>query len=100
LYEESKTYELKFNHELGLVLPTGKEGWYYDHEFGEGVSILNETELIELTWLEKNVHILDRDTLSIKRDFKLWPEFQQGWGITLDEKNRVLYASDSNDKIF
>ena len=32
-------------------------------EFGEGISLMGPDKLIELTWLEKKVHILDRDTL-------------------------------------
>ena len=45
------------------------------------------------------MHILDRKSLKRLKSMQMWPELKQGWGITLDEENRVLYASDGSDKI-
>ena len=37
--------------------------------FGEGITLLNETTWIELTWMEKKVRLLDRDTLKEVNSF-------------------------------
>ena len=29
----------------------------------------------------------------------MWPGVKEGWGITLDNDNRILYVSDGSDKI-
>jgi glutamine cyclotransferase len=79
------------------VVKTGKESKYADDEFGEGISVLNDTCLIEMTWLERKMHILDRESLQILETKILWTEVKEGWGITLDEPNRTLYVTDGSD---
>ena len=68
-------------------------------QFGEGISKLDGDSWIELTWREKQVNILDKNTLEVLRTMKLWPGVKEGWGITLDEENRILYVSDGSAKI-
>ena len=73
-----------------------------DRVFGEGICKLNDEEFIEMTWKEDVVYILDRKTLKPKREFimsEYWPGVQQGWGITIDEKNNILYVSDGTANI-
>ena len=67
--------------------------------FGEGISKLDDNHWIELTWLEKIVNILDKDTLQVSRTIPLWKGVKEGWGITLDNANRILYVSDGSNKI-
>ena len=70
-----------------------------DRVFGEGICKLNDEEFIELTWKEDKVYILDNKTLKPKREFimsEYWPSVLQGWGITIDEKNNILYVSDGS----
>ena len=71
--------------EEGVVKRTGKKDNYKYDEFGEGVSVLDANRLIELTWKERKVHILDRLTLKKLDTFPLWDGLKQGWGVTLDE---------------
>ena len=45
--------------------------------FGEGITLLNETTWIELTWLEKRVRLLDRENLKEVTFFDMsekWPD--------------------------
>ena len=73
-----------------------------DAVFGEGICWLNQNEFIEMTWQEDIAYILDRETLKPKRQFKMseyWPGVEQGWGITIDEENNLLYISDGTAKI-
>ena len=73
-----------------------------DRVFGEGICKLNDEEFIEMTWKEDVVYILDRKTLKPKREFimsEYWSGVQQGWGITIDEKNNILYVSDGTANI-
>ena len=67
--------------------------------FGEGISRLDDKQWIELTWLEKTVNILDKNTLQVKRSIPLWKGVKEGWGITLDDARRILYVSDGSEKI-
>ena len=72
---------------------------YNKKHFGEGISQLNADTLIELTWREKTVRLLDSETLEEKSTFKMWEGVKEGWGITLDAQNDLLYVSDGSDKI-
>ena len=56
-------------------------------QFGEGIAPLDDNRFIELTWLERTVRILDRDTLQELASFAMWPGVKEGWGITLDPVN-------------
>ena len=69
---------------------------YEGNEFGEGISVLNDKEWIELTWKDKVVHVLDHDSLEVKRTIDMWSGLTSGWGITLDPANRILYATDGS----
>ena len=50
--------------------------------FGEAICPLDSNHFIELTWQDRKVYILDRDTLQVVREFEMWPEVKEGWGIT------------------
>lgn len=69
---------------------------YENDYFGEGISYLNDQEWIELTWKDKVVNLLDRDSLEVTRTIEMWPGVKEGWGLTLDPANRVLYATDGS----
>ena len=98
LYKESRTQFLKINDHKKTIEPTVVKNYKVEH-FGEGISVLNEDTLIELTWKEKTVRLLDASTLEEKRTFKMWDGVKEGWGITLDRENSILYVSDGSDKI-
>jgi glutaminyl-peptide cyclotransferase len=49
-----------------------------------------------LTWTEREVHILDKDSLEILETFAMWPSCKTGWGITKNDAENVLYVSDSS----
>ena len=55
-----------------------------------------------MTWMEDVAYILDSETLKPKRQFAMssvWPGVWQGWGITIDEKKKLLYISDGSAQI-
>ena len=72
---------------------------YNKKHFGEGICVLNDDTLIELTWKEKTVRLLDSSTLDEKSTLKMWDGVKEGWGITLDRENDILYVSDGSEKI-
>ena len=52
-----------------------------------------------MTWMDGIVNILDRESLEVKNTIDMWKGVTQGWGITLDPKARLLYATDGSDKM-
>lgn len=52
-----------------------------------------------MTWLDDVVNILERDTLEVRETMEMWQGVTQGWGITLDPEQRILYATDGSDKV-
>jgi len=70
------------------------------------LSPLNEDEFIVLTWHERAMLILDRNTLEYKREYVMPSEIKEGWGVTADENNKSsqgnyrLWISDGTSKIF
>ena len=87
------------NHNYGTVTPSSTKVDYPEKQFGEGISKLNDDQWIELTWKEKTVNILDRDTLQTLYTIPMWAGVKQGWGITLDDANRILYVTDGSDTV-
>ena len=67
--------------------------------FGEGISKLSDTEFIMLTFRERKVVILNRDTLETVYEIPMWEGVEYGWGITLDPAKRILYVSDGSSII-
>ena len=63
LYGQSKTQWLTIDDAQKTVRPQFTVD-YPERFFGEGLSYLNATHWIELTWMERTVRLLDRDTLS------------------------------------
>ena len=57
---------------------------------------MNDDKWIELTWREKTVNILDRDSLQTVKTMPMWKGVKEGWGITLDPEKRILYVSDGS----
>ena len=89
-----------------MVLVPEKARDLPDDEFGEGLSPINESEFAVLTWRERVIHILDRETMTFSRKHTLPGEINEGWGITADESQPdfkgcfPLYVSDGSDTIF
>ena len=81
------------------MTPSSTKVDYPEKQFGEGISKLNDDQWIELTWKEKTVNILDRDTLQTLYTIPMWAGVKQGWGITLDDANRILYVTDGSDTV-
>ena len=57
---------------------------YDKRQFGEGLCPRNEDELVVLTWRERKILILDRNTLEEKETFEMDSRIKEGWGITED----------------
>ena len=60
---------------------------------------MNDDTLIEMTWKEGVVKLLDANTLKEIKQMKMWDGVKEGWGITLDPVKQILYVSDGSDKI-
>ena len=57
---------------------------YKKEHFGEGISKLDDERWIELTWKERTVNLLDKNTLETLSTMPMWDGVKEGWGITLD----------------
>ena len=68
---------------------------YYDRGyFGEGITPLTDQVFVALTWRERMLLFIDRDTLEITSE-QLFPNgIREGWGITND--NLYLYVTDGS----
>ena len=97
-YGESITQWVKLNDQDHSTKTLVKENYDPKH-FGEGITPINDDTLIEMTWKEGVVKLLDTESLKEKKSFKMWPGVKEGWGITLDPEKKILYASDGSDKI-
>ena len=98
LVGKSKVQRLAIRHELGVIQPEQVVP-YTDAVFGEGMSQLNSTHYIWLTFTERLVNIVDRDSLKIVDTIPMWEGVRFGWGITLDPINRILYVSDGTSTL-
>jgi glutaminyl-peptide cyclotransferase len=98
LYSESRNQYLEIDEATATIKPVMVEP-IADELFGEGISVLNDTELIQLTWMENVVNILDRESLKVKRTLPACEGVKQGWGITLNPITNELYVSDGSSKI-
>lgn len=67
--------------------------------FGEGICPLNADSLIELTWKERTVRILNRDSLRQTGTVQMWSGVKEGWGITSDLGKKILYVSDGTEQM-
>jgi len=88
-----------------LVQDTSTDVYNLDSSlFGEGLSPLNEDEFIVLTWQERKMLILDRNSLEFKEEYEMPSVISQGWGVTEvqsdDAENYMLYVSDGTSKVF
>ena len=74
--------------------------------FGEGMAPRNSDEFLVLTWKERKVYIMDRNTLEITGELHLPYEISEGWGITADESqvdangHYKLYVSDGSWRVY
>ena len=82
-----------------MITPSPVKVPYLKHLFGEGISKLSDDTWIELTWKEKKVNILDRDSLETVNSMPMWKGVKEGWGITLDPEKHILYVSDGSQTI-
>lgn len=57
---------------MGKITPSDIKVDYPKKQFGEGISKLDDKTWIELTWKEKIVNILDRDSLVTLRTIPMW----------------------------
>ena len=89
---------MEVNEPLGVIRPTLTEP-YLDQVFGEGMSELDENRYIWLTWKDRLVNIVDRNTLKIIETFPLWDGVREGWGITLDPLSKILYVTDGSNTV-
>ena len=99
LYGSSVTQWLNIDNSTGDVSPTETIVPYKSELFGEGISKLDNNRWIELTWKERVVNILDRNTLETLATMEMWKGVKEGWGITLDPVKRILYVSDGTSTI-
>ena len=86
------------NRDIGTISPVLSEP-YRDEVFGEGMSELDSSRYIWLTFKERIVNIVDRESLKIVETIPMWDGVREGWGITLDPLNRILYVSDGTNTI-
>ena len=93
------TQWLDIDDENRLIKQTDTIVPYEGREFGEGISVLDDDSWVELTWKDGIVNILDRDSLELLDTMDMWPGVTQGWGITLDPENRILYATDGSANV-
>lgn len=91
LYKKSKivTYTLGSNN-------FKKEQKLADNYFAEGLTILDNAIYV-LTWKEKVIFELDKNTLEILKTYDLPNSIQEGWGITTDGEK--FYISNGSSKI-
>ena len=99
LYGKSYTQWADLDHGTGRITPSPVKVPYLSHLFGEGISKLTDDTWIELTWKEKKVNILDRDSLETVSEMPMWKGVKEGWGITLDPEKKILYVSDGSQTI-
>jgi glutamine cyclotransferase len=66
--------------------------------FGEGITVLNDTHYLALTWTDKVMLIVDRQTLEVTNEIPVPKGFTEGWGLTHDSK--WLYYSDGTNLIY
>lgn len=98
LYKESRTQWVQLDEQNKQTQTVLKQDYDPKH-FGEGITPLDDNTLIELTWKEGVVRLLDSKTLKEKKQIKMWPGVKEGWGITLDPAKRILYVTDGSDKV-
>ena len=60
---------------------------------------MDDERYIWLTFKERLVNIVDRQTLKIIETMPMWSGVREGWGITLDPSKRILYVSDGTNTI-
>lgn len=63
-----------------------------EHDFGEGITILNDT-IYQLTWTERKVHVY---TLPDFKKVKEFPINTDGWGITNDGSKLIVSDGTAN----
>jgi len=88
LYGQSKVQWLKQDPDDDRILEIDDSVNPYDLDkslFGEGLCPRNEDEFVVLTWKEKKIFVLDRETLELKEEFVMPEKAAQGWGITAVE---------------
>ena len=71
------------------------------NEFGEGITLMKKgAQIIQLTWKSQFGYIYDTKTFELLRRFRYTTSTNQGWGITYNHKQDVLYVSDGSEYIF
>lgn len=91
LYGRSKVRIV--NEKTGHIL---KEKDLDGHYFGEGAEVIG-SRVYQLTWLEKQGFIYDKDSLELVDTFQFSTTRNQGWGLTSD--GSVIYVSDGSNTL-
>ena len=113
-YESSGLYGKSFVHRLNLDTSTStlaidetKRSKLDKEYFGEGIAPRSATEFALLTYKQRRIFIVDRDTMELKdQHFTVPKALREGWGLTADEKSvnengyYRMYASDGSYKVF
>ena len=99
LYGESYAQWTDLDHDVGTAAPSDIKVPFAEEIHGAGISNLTDSTVIALTWQEKKVMTLDRDTLKVVSEIPLWEGVEEGRGITLDPEGRILYVSDGSGTI-
>jgi len=113
-YESAGLYNKSSVHRLTpdaitntLTVDTDSLSFLPSKYFGEGLAPRSATEFALLTYREKTVLTVDRDTMSIlSKSFVIPSQLKEGWGMTADESKvnsngfYTMYASDGSYHIF
>lgn len=78
-----------------------------DRYFGEGLAPRSESEFALLTYRERVLMTVDRETMKLLgRSYSIPEEIKEGWGFTADESvvnengYYTMYASDGSSNIY
>lgn len=83
-YKISLAQILEIDPEVDEISPIKMQP-YNTKYFGEGLTLFDDNTYIALTWQNKKMMLLDRETLTIKKEVDYPPELKEGWGITHNE---------------
>jgi glutamine cyclotransferase len=74
-----------------------KKKKYYESYFGEGITLLDDDHYVALTWRDKQILIIDRQTLRVVDERSFPKDIREGWGLTHNDV--YLFWSDGTSRI-
>ena len=95
LYGRSELRKVELN--TGKILKRKK---LEPSKFGEGITIINTSKIIQLTWKSQIGYVWNINTFDLIKKFSFTTFTNQGWGITYDNNKDKLYVSDGSEYIF